>query len=167
MTLKNNRAPLLYYIKLCAAFQIHWYIQTGLTVWKRSIPVKIGDFFVPHDLESWWRTLKKSRVTLLYYIQLCASCHCHMWIHTWVTVGKSSIRVKIGNFLSWVTFKFDGWPWKTIGHIFYTKLSFVHHFKSICIFKLEVQSWNAQFRLKLVIFCPAWPWKLTNDLEKQ
>ena len=32
VTLKNNRAPLLYYIKLCAAFQSHWYIQTGVTV---------------------------------------------------------------------------------------------------------------------------------------
>ena len=29
MTLKNNRAPLLYYIKLCASFQIHRWIQIG------------------------------------------------------------------------------------------------------------------------------------------
>ena len=38
----KNRASLLYYIKLCASFQIHWWIQTGVTVWKRSIRVKIG-----------------------------------------------------------------------------------------------------------------------------
>ena len=45
MTLKNNRAPLLYYIfKLCAAFQSYWYIQTGVTVRKRWIRAKIGDF---------------------------------------------------------------------------------------------------------------------------
>ena len=37
MTLKNNRAPLLNYIKFCAAFQSHWYIQTCVTVQKRSI----------------------------------------------------------------------------------------------------------------------------------
>ena len=42
MTLKNNRASLLCYIKLCAS--CHPLIQTGVTVQKRSIPVKIGDF---------------------------------------------------------------------------------------------------------------------------
>ena len=44
MTSKNNRAPLLYYVKLCASFQIHRWIQTGGTVWKCSIWVKIVDF---------------------------------------------------------------------------------------------------------------------------
>ena len=37
MTPKNNRTPLLYYIELCASFQIHQWIQTGVTVWKCSI----------------------------------------------------------------------------------------------------------------------------------
>ena len=45
MTLKNNRAPLLYYIKLSVSFQIHRWIQTKVTVRKRSIRVKIDDFF--------------------------------------------------------------------------------------------------------------------------
>ena len=40
-------------------------------------------------------------------------------------------------FLSRVTLKFDGWPWKTIGHLFYATLSFVHHFKAIGEFKLK------------------------------
>ena len=44
MTLENNRAPLLYYIKLCASFQSHGWIQTGVTVRKRSIRVKFDDF---------------------------------------------------------------------------------------------------------------------------
>ena len=44
MTLENNRAPLLYYIELCASFQIHQWIQIGVTVRKRSIWVKIGIF---------------------------------------------------------------------------------------------------------------------------
>ena len=35
MTLENNRAPLLYYTKLCASFQIHRWIQTGVIVRKR------------------------------------------------------------------------------------------------------------------------------------
>ena len=44
MTLENNRAPLLCYFKLCAAFRSHWWIQTGVTVRKRPIWVKFDDF---------------------------------------------------------------------------------------------------------------------------
>ena len=44
MTLKNNRAPLLCYFKLCAPFRSHWWIQTGVTVRKRPIWVKSDDF---------------------------------------------------------------------------------------------------------------------------
>ena len=44
MTLKNNRAPLLWYFKLYASFRSHWWIQTGVTVQKRPIWVKIDDF---------------------------------------------------------------------------------------------------------------------------
>ena len=44
MTLKNNRTPLLYYIKLCATLEIHGYIQLGATVWKHSIRVKLVIF---------------------------------------------------------------------------------------------------------------------------
>ena len=42
---KNNRAPLLCYSKLCASFPSHWWIQTGVTVRKRPIWVKIDIFF--------------------------------------------------------------------------------------------------------------------------
>ena len=78
---------------------------------------------------------------------------------------KCSIRIKIGNCLSCMTLKFDGWPWKIIGHLFYTTLSFVQHFKAKGIFKLELQSGNAQFGSKLTIFCPGWLWKMVYDLE--
>ena len=60
--------------------------------------------------------------------------------------------VKISNFLSRVTLKFDGWPWKIIGHLFYIKSNFVHHFKAIGELELKLQSGNAQFRSKLGIF---------------
>ena len=43
MTLKNNKVPHLYYTKLCVLFQSHQWIQTGVTVWKRSILVKIWE----------------------------------------------------------------------------------------------------------------------------
>ena len=81
MTLNNNRAPLLCYIKLCASIQSHRLIQTGVTVRKHSIWVKIGDFFVvPCDLEIWWMTLKNNRAPLLCCFKLCASFHSHRWI---------------------------------------------------------------------------------------
>ena len=57
-------------------------------------------------------------------------------------------------FSALVTVKFDGWPWKTIGHVFYTTSSFVHHFKSIGEFKLDLQSRNDQFGSKLVKYYP-------------
>ena len=44
MTLKNNRAPLQCYFKICASFRSHWWIQTGVTVRKPPIWVKIDDF---------------------------------------------------------------------------------------------------------------------------
>ena len=39
-------------------------------------------------------------------------------------------RFKIGDFLSRVTLKFNGWPWKTIGHL-YVASGFAHHFVAI------------------------------------
>ena len=74
-------------------------------------------FFVPCYLEIWWMTLENNRAPLLYCIKLCASFQSHGWIQTGVTVRKHSIGVTIGNFLSCVPLKFDGWPWKTIGHL--------------------------------------------------
>ena len=117
-------------------------------IWSKS------SIFQPCDLEIWWMTLENNRAPLLYYIKLCASFQIHRWIETEVTVRKHSIRVKMGDFLSCVTLKFDGWPWKTIGHLFYTTSSFVHHFKSMGEFKLELQSGNFQFGSKSAIFCP-------------
>ena len=138
---------------------------TGLVILLKFDPNH--QFFSPCDIEIWFLTSKNNRAPLLYYIKLCVSFQIHRWIQTEVTLRKRSIRVGIGDFLSLVTLKFDGWPWKTIGNLFYTTSSFVHHFKSIGELKLELQSWNAQFRSKSVIFCPVWPWNLTDDLEKQ
>ena len=41
----------------------------------------------------------------------------------------------------------------------------MHHFKAMGELKLELQSVNSQFGSKSAIFCPAWPWNLTDDLE--
>ena len=163
MTLENNRAPLLYYIKLCTSFQSHGWIQTGVTVRKHSIRGKICNFFVLCDLEIWRMTLKNNRVPLLcyfklwaslcshwwiktgvtvrkqffvqcdleiwqmtikynrapllWYFKLCTSFRSHWWIQTGVTDRKRPIWVRIDDFFSHVILEFDGWPWKTIGHL--------------------------------------------------
>ena len=115
-----------------------------------------GRLFAPCDLKIWWITFKNNRAPLLCCFKLCASFHSHWWIQTKVTVRKRSIRVKIGDLLSRVTFKLDGWPWKTIEHIFYVASSFMHHFITIGEFKLKLQSGNAQFGSKSAIFCAVW-----------
>ena len=86
--------------------------------------------------------LEKNRAPPLCCFKLCASFHSHQWIQTKVTVRNRSIGVKISDFLSCVTCKFDGWPWKTIGHLFYVASSFLHHFIAIGELKLELQSGN-------------------------
>ena len=53
-----------------------------------------------------------------------------------------------------MTLKFDGWPRKNIGHLFYITSSFVHHLKLLGEFKLELLSRNAQFRSKSAILGP-------------
>ena len=87
-------------------------------------------------------------------MKLCASFQTYWWIQTAVTEQKHSIWVKIGDFLSFVTLKFDGWPWQTIGHLFYATSSFVNHDKAIGEFKLEWQSGKAQPRSESAIFVP-------------
>ena len=81
-------------------------------------------------------------------------------------VRKRPIWVKIGDVLSRVTLKFDGWPWKTTGHLSFVVSSFVQHFIAISEFKLELQSGNAQFGSNSTLFRAMWPWNLTDDLEK-
>ena len=66
-----------------------------------------------------------------------------------------------------MTLKFDGWPSKTIGHLFYATSSFVQHFVAIGELKLELQSGIAQSGSNSTIFRAVWPWNLTDDLENR
>ena len=84
-----------------------------------------------------------------------------------LVVQKRPIWVKISDVLYRVTLKFDGWPWKTIGHLSFAVSSFAQHFIAIGEFKLELQSANAQFGSNSTIFRAVWPCNLTYDLEKQ
>ena len=96
MTLENNRASLLCCFKLSATFHSHWWIQTGVTVRKRPIWVKIDDFFshVTLQFDIWpWKTIGH-----LFYFKLCTSFRSHQWFQTWVTVRKRPIWVKFDDF---------------------------------------------------------------------
>ena len=112
---------------------------------KGSIWVKISDFLsrVTLKFDGWpWKTIGH-----LFYVA-------SSFVHHFIAIGVFKLKLQSGNaqfgsksaiFLSRVTLKFDGWPWKTIGHLFYVASSFVHHFIAIGVFKLKLQSGNAQF----------------------
>ena len=138
MTPTNNRAPLLYYIKLCASFQINQLIQTRVTVRKCSTWVKIDAFFEPCD--GWpWKTIGH---LFLFYFELCVSFRSHWLNQTGVTVRKRPIWVQIDDFqpryleIGRMTFKSNRAP-----RLCYFKLCalFCSHFGE---FKLEQQSGN-------------------------
>ena len=153
MTLKNIRAPLLCFFKLDASFHSHQWIQPKATVRKRSIRVKIGD-----SCPLWpWNLTDDLEQGKSEGFESCDR----------PIVRKRPIWVKIGDVLYRVTLKFDGWPWKTIGHLSFAVSSFLQHFIAMGEFKLELQSGNAQFGSNSTIFRAVWPWNLTYDLEKQ
>ena len=139
MTLENYMAPYLYYIMLCASFQSRQWIQTGVTVWKRSIRVKISIFLsrVTLEFDRWpWKTIRH-----LFYVA-------SSFMHNFIAISEFKLELQSGNaqfgskstFFSRVTLKFDGWPWKTIGHLSLATSSSVHHFIMISEFKLELRS---------------------------
>ena len=143
MTLKNDRAPLLYYIKLCAAFQSHWHIQTGVTVRKRSIRVKIGDFLsrVTLKMDIWpWKTIG--------HLSYAAST----FVHHFIANGAFKLVLQSGNtqFGSNRRSSLAVWPWNLTDDLeeqYGTsskqhQANFVHHSIITCEFKLELRSGN-------------------------
>ena len=90
MTSKNNRALLLhvYYVKLCASFQIHRWIQTGEAVWKRWIGVQIGDILSHVTLKfgGWhWKTTGH-----LFYIT-------SSFVRHFKSIGEVKLELQSGN----------------------------------------------------------------------
>ena len=147
ITLKNNRAPFLCYFKLCTSFRSHWWIQTGVTVRNRPIWVKIEDFL------SWtfaWTSLLSLVITPENFM-----IRWEEHFEKGVTDGQTEIA-----------FLRAAWSQLTIGHLIYAASSFVQHFIAVGEFKMELQSGNAQFRSKSMIFLVVWPWNLMNDLQK-
>ena len=163
MIFKNNRAPLLCYFKLCAAFRSHWWIQTGVKVRKHLIWVKIDDFLSRVTLKfDWWPS--KTIGNLFYDTS--------SFVQHFIAIEEFKLELQSGNaqsrskstiFFSRVTLKFDIWPWKIIGHLFYATSSFVHHLAAICEFKLELEPGIAQSGSKSTIFlaCDLEIWRMT------
>ena len=111
MTLKNNGSFLLYDPKLSASFQTIGEFKLELQSGNAQFRSKLAIFWPPVTLK-FDDGLKNNRASILCCSKLCASFHSHYWIKTGVTVRKHSIWVEIDNFISSMTLKFDGWPWK-------------------------------------------------------
>ena len=88
MTLKNNRAPLQCYFKLCASFGSHLWIQTGVKVRKCPIWVKIDDFFSRVTLQCDVRPWKT-----LGHLSYVASS----FVHHFITIGEFKLELQSGN----------------------------------------------------------------------
>ena len=136
-------------------------LKLGLQSGNAQFGWKSAIFLLASDLEIWRMTLKNNRAPLLCYFSLCASFHSHRWIQTGVTIRKRPISVKTGNFLSRVTLKFDGWPWKTIGH-----LSHMPH-QALCIISSPYvnSNWSYGLETAKLGFWPLWPWHLTSGID--
>ena len=105
MTLKNNRAPLLCYLKLCASFRSHWWIQTWVTVRKRPIWVKFDEFQIRATLnfDGWpWKTIRH------------LSYPTSSFVHHFVAICEFKLQVQSGNdqYGSNSTIFRAVWPWK-------------------------------------------------------
>ena len=166
MTLENNRAPLLYYIKLCASFQIHGWIQTGVTVWKRSIWVKIGNFLarVTLTFNGWsWKTIG-------HFFYVASSI-----VHHFIAISEFKLKLQSGNaqFGSKSTMFLAVWPWNLTDDLQTNRAPLLCYFKLCAAFR---NHWWIQtgvtvrkrlIWVKMDVFLAVWPWNLTDDLQKQ
>ena len=88
MTPKNNKARLLYNIKLCVSFHIHQWIQTGVTVRKHPIWVKLDNSLscVTLQFDVWpWKTIGH-----LFYAT-------SSFVHHFVAIGELKLELQSGN----------------------------------------------------------------------
>ena len=104
MTLKNNKAPLPYYIMLFASFQSQGWIQTGVTVRKRSIRVAIDNFLfrVTLKFDRWpWKTIG--------HLSYVASS----FVYHFIAIGKFKLELQSGDTQSGSKSKIflAVWPW--------------------------------------------------------
>ena len=122
-------------------------------------------FYVPCDLEIWWMTLKHNRAPLLCHFKHCASFMAIGEFKLELQSGNTQFRSKLAIFCP-VILKFDGWPWKTIGHPFYTTSSIVHHFKAMVNSNWSYSPETLNSGQNRWFFCPLWPWNPIDDLKQ-
>ena len=99
-----------------------------------------------------------------------------VWSHNMISINdKTNLRdlkaatglvilLKLdSNFLlAHMTLKSNGWIRKTIGHLFYAMSKFVHYFKAISKFNLELNIGNILSRVTLKF--DGWSWKTIGHL---
>ena len=136
-------------------YQIKAYLRdligaTGLEILLKFNPNH--PFFNSCDFEHWWITSKNHWAPLIYYIKaLCIISNPSVnsnWSYRPETLNSGQNRqcfCPVRPWIWWMTLK-------TIAHLFYVAWSFVHHFTTITVFKLELQSGNAQFWSESTIF---------------
>ena len=103
LTEEKNTAPLLYYAKLCASFETHWWIQNGITVPKRTIQVKIYIWLsrVTFKLDRWpWKSIHLFHAALSF-------------LHHFIAISNFKLDLQSGNsqFRSKSTICLAVWPW--------------------------------------------------------
>ena len=153
-------ALLISRMRLSASFQRYQWIQTWVTVRKPPIWFKIVDLMscLPLKFDGWpWKQWGTASPLLQ------ALCIISYTLKNSNRGNNPETPNLVQNrFLFRVTLIFDRLLWKTIRHLFHATSSFVHYFVAIGIFKLELQSLNAQFGSKSTR-----PWNLVDDLENQ
>ena len=122
MTLENKRAPLLYYIKLCASFQTIGEFQPELQFGDAQFSSKFAIFCPVWPWNLIDDLVKQKGTSSILHQALCIISNPLVNSNWSYSLEKHSIRVKISKFLSRVTLKFDGWQWKTIWHLSYAML---------------------------------------------
>ena len=104
MTLKNNRAPLQCYFKLCASFRSHWCIQTWVRVRKRPIWVKFDNCMsrVTLKFDRW----PLETIGHLFYAT-------SSFVHHFVAIDEFKLELQYGNAQSGSnsTLFRVVWPW--------------------------------------------------------
>ena len=167
MTLKNNRAPLQSYFKLCASFRSHRWFKTGDQSGNPQFGSKSMIFRAVWPCNLTYDLEKQLGTSSVLHQALCIISKPLVNSNWSYSPETANLGLNIDDFFSRVTLQFDVWPWKTRGHLFYSTSSFVHHLVAIGEFKLELQSRNSQFGSNSTIFRAVWPCNLTDDLEKQ
>ena len=118
MTLKNNRAPLLCFFKLCAAFCTHWWIQTAHLFYASS---NLRDLIAATGLviSNWIQIVNFSaRVTVKFDGWPCNTIG-HLFyatssfVHHFVAIGEFKLQLQSGNaqFGAKLTIFLAVWPW--------------------------------------------------------